>query len=64
MYDGERPGERRGDDWEEGAGESMYFGSLGVSEGGHLDRAEMLLEGGFGEGEKKEEGKDGQQATA
>ena len=65
MYDGDRPGERLLDEWEEGAGESMYFGSLGVSEGGHLDRAEQLLNRGCG-GEKKveDEIKGAQQATA
>jgi hypothetical protein len=59
------------DDWEEGAGESMYFGSLGESEGGmldrgRLDRAEQLLNRGCGDGEKKveDEVKGVQQATA
>jgi hypothetical protein len=55
MYDGDRPGERMMDEWEEGGGESMYFGSMGKSEGGRLDRAEQLLNRGFGEGQKKVE---------
>lgn len=34
MYDGDRPGERRRDDWDfEGAGESMYLGSWGSADG-------------------------------
>ena len=53
MYDGDRPGERMMDEWEEGGGESMYFGSMGKSEGGRLDRAEQLLNRGFGEAQKK-----------
>ena len=66
MYDGDRPGERMQEAWEEGGGESMYFGSLGVSEGGRLERAEQLLGRGCGDGGKKvkDEVKGVQQAAA
>jgi hypothetical protein len=65
MYDGSKEGERRLDDWEEGAGESMYLGSLNSADG-RLDRAEALLSRGCGEDEKKvhEQVKGVQQATA
>jgi hypothetical protein len=65
MYDGDRPGERFMDSWEEGGGESMYFGSVGESEGGRLNRAEQLLKFGCREGGKNvaEEGKGVQQAA-
>jgi hypothetical protein len=54
MYDGSRPGESYRDEWDfEGGGPSMYMGSMGVSEGGRLDRAEQLLNRGCGEEENK-----------
>ena len=64
MYDGSKEGERMLDEWEEGAGESMYLGSLNSGDG-RLERAEALLGRGCGDGEKKAlEVKGVQQATA
>jgi hypothetical protein len=64
MYDGSKEGERMMEDWEEGAGESMYLGSLNSADG-RLDRAEALLGRGCGDDEKKvHEVKGVQQATA
>ena len=65
MYEGNTGLERRGDDWEEGAGESMYLGSMGSADG-RLERAEILLSRGWGDGEKKvqNEVKGVQQAAA
>ena len=65
MYEGNTGLERRGDDWEEGAGESMYLGSMGSADG-RLGRAEVLLNRGCGDGEKnvRDEVKGVQQAAA
>jgi hypothetical protein len=45
MYDGCKESERVRDDWESGAGSSMYRGSVD-SESGRLERAERLLNRG------------------
>lgn len=52
MYDGSREGEKMMAEWEEGAGESMYLGSMNSGDG-RLERAEALLGRGCGGNEKK-----------
>ena len=64
MYDGSREGEKMMAEWEEGAGESMYLGSMNSGDG-RLERAEALLGRGCGNETKVREQVQGvQQATA